>query len=43
MNYPKFQVLIREIDGHFKIGRKISENTAKYSILDAGTLNVKST
>ncbi len=34
--YPKFKALIESIDPSFKIGRKISENTSKYSKLDTG-------
>lgn len=30
--------MVENIDPHFKIGRKISENTSKYVKLDTGTV-----
>ena len=42
LKYLKFEALIKKIHKQFKIGRKISENTGRYTILDTGTVEVKS-
>lgn len=41
--FPEFQTLMSGIDSHFKIGRKISENTSRYVKLDTGTVEINST
>jgi hypothetical protein len=43
LKFPEFYELMSGINKAFKIGRKISENTARYTKLDTGTVEINST
>jgi hypothetical protein len=41
-HYEKFCVMFKEIDPTFKVGRKISENTSRCTLLDTGVVEINS-